>query len=111
MLLDCLGGDPVRQGADLELIFAEEVGVVGMGEVGSKLADLGVDGLADRLLEIRDLRLFLGRHRCGRHGWTPFSGAGFSSAVTDFALVYKDSTNFQDAHRHRRLVLDLTKTS
>jgi hypothetical protein len=27
------------------------------------------------------------------------SGAGFSSAITDFALVYKNSTNFQDAHR------------
>jgi hypothetical protein len=27
------------------------------------------------------------------------SGSGFSSVVTDFALVYKNSTNFQDAHR------------
>jgi hypothetical protein len=27
------------------------------------------------------------------------SGVGFSSGVTAFALVYKNSTNFQDAHR------------
>jgi hypothetical protein len=47
MLLDGFGGDLVGQGADLELIVAEEMGIVGGGEVGGQFADLGVDGLMD----------------------------------------------------------------
>ena len=60
--------------------------------------DLGVDGLADGLVEVLDLGLLLGRQGCGRHGWTPFPGRVFlnKSAIP---LVYKNSTNFQDAHR------------
>ena len=99
VLLDGLGGDPVGQGADLELVLAEEVGVVGGGEVGRQFADLGVDGLADGLLEVLDLGLLLGCPGCGRQGVNSVTGAGFSSAIEDFLLVYKDSTNFQDAYR------------
>jgi hypothetical protein len=34
VLLDGLGGDLVREGADLELVGAEEVGVIRRREVG-----------------------------------------------------------------------------
>src|SRR5690348_9229355 len=49
VLLDRLGGDLLGEGADLELVPPEQVGVVGRGEVGGEFADLGVDGLADGL--------------------------------------------------------------
>jgi len=61
VLLDRLGGDLVGEGADRELVLAEEVGVVGGGEVGGELADLGVDGLADLLGECLDVGLLIGR--------------------------------------------------
>jgi hypothetical protein len=78
VLLDGLGGDLVRQGADGELVLAEEMRVVGGGEVGGQFADLGVDGLSDGLGERVDLRLLLGVLRCRRHGGTPLPGNGFS---------------------------------
>jgi hypothetical protein len=54
-----LGGDLMGQRADLKLVVAEEVGVVGGGEVGGEFADFGVDGLADVLGELSDVGLFL----------------------------------------------------
>lgn len=71
MLLDGLGGDFVRQGAHVKLVLAEEVGIVGGGEVGSEFADFGVDGLADGLGQCVDFRLFLGGKGCRSHGRTP----------------------------------------
>jgi hypothetical protein len=59
--LDGLGGDLVGEGADLELVVAEEVGVVGADEVGGELADLGVDGLVDLPGELLDVGLLVGR--------------------------------------------------
>ena len=53
--LEGLSGDAVCDGADAELVVAEEVGVVRGGEVLRQFADLGVDGLADYLLQILDL--------------------------------------------------------
>jgi hypothetical protein len=47
MLLEGLGGDLVGDGADLEFVVAEEVGVVGGQEVGGELVDLGSDGVVD----------------------------------------------------------------
>jgi hypothetical protein len=61
VLLDGLGGDLVRQGEDRELVLAEEVGIVGGGEVGGEFADLGVDRLTEGSGEIVDLGLLLGR--------------------------------------------------
>jgi hypothetical protein len=58
-LLDGLGGDPVGQGADLEFSVAEEVGIVGVGELGGELVDLGGDGLLDGAGEVIDLGLLL----------------------------------------------------
>ena len=60
-LFDGLGGDLVREGADRELVVAEDVGIVRGGEVGSEFADLGVDGLTDSSDEVIDLSLLLGR--------------------------------------------------
>jgi hypothetical protein len=77
VLLDRLGGDPVGEGADLGLVVAEEVGVVGRSQVGGQFADLDVDGLADGLGEVVDLGLFLGRHGCASHGRTPVPSSGF----------------------------------
>lgn len=67
MLLDGLGGDLVGDGADLELIVAEEVGIVGGGEVGGEFVEFGIDGLADGSGEIVDLGLLLRRQGCGWH--------------------------------------------
>src|SRR5512135_226523 len=75
MLLNRLGGDLVGEGADLELVVAKEVGVVGGGEVGGQLVDLGLDRLADGSREVLDRGLLLGRQRCGWHGRTPVPGS------------------------------------
>jgi len=64
-LLKRLGGDLEREGADLELVVAEDVSVVGRGEVGGEFADLGLDGLADGLGKILDLGLLFERKGCG----------------------------------------------
>jgi hypothetical protein len=61
MAFDGLGGDLVGEGADLELVVAEEVGIVGAEEVGSEFADLGVDGLVDLSGELLDVGLLFGR--------------------------------------------------
>ena len=49
------------QGADLEFVVAEDVGIVGGDEVGGQFVDLGVDGLSDGSGEVIDLGLLLGR--------------------------------------------------
>src|SRR5207248_11781372 len=98
VLLDRPGGDLVGQSADLELVLAEEVGIVRGGEVGGEFADLAVDGFVNGSGQILDLGLLLGRQGCRCHGGLPCRG-GFSSELTAIALVYKNSTNFQDAHR------------
>ena len=59
--LDGFGGDFEGEGADLELVVADEVGVVGGGKVGGEFADLGVDGLVDLAGELLDVGLLLGR--------------------------------------------------
>jgi hypothetical protein len=97
VLLDGLGADPVGQVADGELGGAEGVGVGGGDQGGGEGLDLGVDGLADRLSERVRLGQLLGGKRRGGH--TGLLGRGaFSSEGSIDACVYKDSTNFQDAH-------------
>jgi hypothetical protein len=59
VLLDGLGGDPVRDRADRELVGPEEVGVVGGGEVGGQFVDLSVNDLAGGLSEVLYLDLLL----------------------------------------------------
>ena len=53
MLLDRLGGDLVGQGADLEFVVAEEVGVLNGGQVGCELANLAVDGFVNGSGQLR----------------------------------------------------------
>ena len=65
VLLNGLGGDLLGDGADLELVVAEEVSVVGGREVGGQVLDLGADGLVDLLGEALDLGLLL-RREVGR---------------------------------------------
>src|SRR4051794_9513091 len=89
----------MSQDADLELVGTEQVRVVGGGEVGGQFGDLGVDGLADGLRELLDLGSLRVWQGCARHWVDSSSSDGISTAVTDLALVYKNSTNFQDAHR------------
>ena len=74
-LLEGLGGALVGEDADLELVVAEEVGVVGGGEVGGQLVNLGLDRLAEGLSKVLDLGLVLGCPRCGWQGRTPVPGS------------------------------------
>jgi hypothetical protein len=90
VLLEGLGGNRVGQGADLELVVAEEAGVVGGGELGGEFADLGVDSRAEGSGEVVDLGLLLGRPRLGRHGdlrsygWVLLSDARIRPCVQRF---------------------------
>jgi hypothetical protein len=59
--LNGLGGDPMGEGSDLELVIAEEVGVIGGDEVGGEFADLGVNGLVNLSGELLDVGLLVGR--------------------------------------------------
>src|SRR5262249_17307616 len=52
--------------------------VIGGGEIGGQLVDLGIDGLADGPGEILDRGILLRRQGCGRHGRTPVPGSSFS---------------------------------
>jgi hypothetical protein len=72
--LDGLGGDPVGQGADPELVVAGEVGVVAGQEVGGQLVDLGGDGVVDLARESLDVGLLLGRYGCRGHEGLRFRG-------------------------------------
>jgi hypothetical protein len=76
-LVACLGGDLEGEGPGVELVVPEEVGVVGPGEVGRQLGDLGLDGFADGPLEVVDLGLLLGTDGSGRHGKAPPGMSGF----------------------------------
>jgi hypothetical protein len=96
--LDGLGGDPVGQGADLELVGAEEVGVVGGDEVGGQFVDLGGDGILDLAGGPLDGGPLLRGDGC-RGMMDCGSGIGIFLARHAFPPVYKDSTNFQVAHR------------
>jgi hypothetical protein len=97
VLLDRLGGDPVGEGADLELVVAEEVGVVGGGEVGGELVEFGVDGLVDGSGEIVDLGSLLRRQGCGWHGglrfrhWVFLGDHRFPSCVQRFRQLSRCS--------------------
>ena len=86
------------RGADLELVVAEEMGVLGGGQVGGQFADLTVNGLVNSSGQVLDLGLLRGRQGCRCHGGLRCK-TGFSSEFTASPLVYKNSTNFQDAHR------------
>jgi hypothetical protein len=90
------------EGADLKLGGAEEVLVVGGEEGTGEFFDFGVGGFADGLGEGLDVGGAGGRGRgCWHEGLR--GKDAFSSQAANPAFVYKDSTNFQDAHRKRFL--------
>ena len=94
MVRDRFGGDLVGEGANLELVVAEEVGVVRSREVRGQLADLAVDGLVDRLGQVLDLGLLLRRKGRRCHGASGASG-GFSSKGTAAPLCTKIPPTFK----------------
>src|SRR5947209_8785598 len=63
------------QGTDLELVGAEEVGVVGGGEVGGQFVEFGVDGLADLPGESLDVGPLLGWQGLRGHDGLRSSGS------------------------------------
>jgi hypothetical protein len=91
----------VGEGADRKFVLAEEVLVVGGDERARQLVDLGVGGFADGLSQRLGLGELVGGERRGRHAGLLGKGA-FPDNASNPAHVYKDSTNFQDAHRHGR---------
>lgn len=102
MLFEGFGRDLVGEVAELEFVVAEEVRVVGGNEGTGKVVDLRGDGLADGLGEGLRCDALFRRQWCRRHGGLHNQG-GFSSAASAVAIVYKNSTNFQDAYRRAML--------
>src|SRR5262245_2342071 len=105
VLLDRLGGDLVGDRAELELVLSEQVGIVGGGEVGGQLVDLGIDGLADGSREVLDLGLLCGRQRCGRHRWTPVPGPGFPRRSPFSLLCTKIPPTFEQLSDRGELLI------
>ena len=85
----------MSQGAELELVVSEEVGVVGGGEVGRQLCDLGVDGLAAGLRVVVEFGLLLGRQGCGRPSWTPVPAPGSPQKSSTSLLCTKIPPTFK----------------
>jgi hypothetical protein len=87
----------VGEVADLELVGAEEVGVAGGDEGAGDLQEFVAGGLGDVAGELLGLGFLV---RWGRflHGRFSDKGGGFLDATPISPLVYKDSTNWRDAH-------------
>src|SRR5579884_889847 len=97
MLAVGFGGDAVAEGADGELGVAEEGGVVGGDEGAGNGEDVVVAGLGDGLRQLLGLGFLSVRERF-LHGRFSDRGGGFFSKTLLPRLVYKNSTNFRDAH-------------
>src|SRR5579885_1239790 len=97
MLAVGFGGDAVAEGADGELGVAAEGGVVGGDEGAGNGEDVVVAGLGDGLRQLLGLGFLSVRERF-LHGRFSDRGGGFFSKTLLPRLVYKNSTNFRDAH-------------
>jgi hypothetical protein len=92
-----LGRDAVAEGADGELGVAEEGGVIGSDKGAGDVQDVVVAGLGDGLGQL--LRFgFLSGGEGLCHGRFSDGRSGFFSKTHLPRLVYKDPTNFRDAH-------------
>src|SRR5262249_25773650 len=87
----------MAKGADGELGVAEEGGVVGSDEGACHVEDVVVAGLGDGLSQLLGLCLLSVRERF-LHGHFSDIRGGFFSKTLRQGLVYKNSTNFRDAH-------------
>src|SRR5215472_4059095 len=102
MLAVGFGGDAVAERADGELGVAEERGVVGGDESASDGEDVVVAGLGDGLRQLLGLGFLSVRERFLQSRFSE-RGGGFFNKTFRPGLVYKNSTNFRDAHTHRIL--------
>ena len=94
------GGDAMADSADGELGVAEEGGVVGGDEGAGDVEDVVVAGLGNGLRQLLGLCFVSVRERF-LHGRYSDSRGGFFSKTLHQGLVYKNSTNFRDAHTLR----------
>jgi Domain of unknown function (DUF4365) len=98
VLLDGLGSDLVGEVPEGELGLPEGVGIDGVEEGACELFDLGVGDFTNGLGQGANVFALLRGQGCGRHDGLPGED-GFPTEPATAALVYKDSTNLQDAHR------------
>src|SRR5262249_23615753 len=92
----------MAKGADGELGVAEEGGVVGSDEGACHVEDVVVAGLGDGLSQLLGLCLLSVRERF-LHGHFSDIRGGFFSKTLRQGLVYKNSTNFRDAHTRQQM--------
>jgi hypothetical protein len=99
VLLKGLGGDLVSEVAEFELGRPKGMSVVGGDESSGEFLDFRFGGLADGLCKGLDVGVLVGGQRGGRHEVASVARGRFQSTQRTRPFVYKDSTNFQDAHR------------
>jgi len=97
MLAVGFGGDVVAEVSDGELGVAPEGGVVGSDEGASEGKEVVVAGLGDGRGPFVGLGFLSGPERF-LHGRFWDGGSGLFSQTLRQRLVYKSSTNCQDAH-------------
>ena len=88
----------MREGADRELVVAEDVGIVRVGEVGSEFADSASTASRIALTRSSTSACFSDDREVDGM-MDSASRTRFSSTRPAIPLVYKNSTNFQDAYR------------
>jgi hypothetical protein len=106
-LLIRLGGDSQSEVADFELGFSEERGGLGALQSADHRADFRFDELREFSDELLGGDILLGKLRFLHDSLTDKKG-GFLGNTPGLSFVYKDSTNFRDAHtwpREPRLFL------
>jgi hypothetical protein len=100
-LLVGLGGDAQDGVADPELGVAEQGGVIAADEVAGDAQQVLVGGLGDGGGQGLGLSFLRGGERLLHRGLTD-KGGGFLAGTPVSSLVYKDSTNWRDAHTGTR---------
>jgi hypothetical protein len=93
------GGDEVGEVAELQLGVAEEGGVGGGGEGAGDGGDEVIGALADGVGQLLGEGFLLGGELgLGHGGLLGDARGGFLAARASCPFVYKDSTNWRDAH-------------
>jgi hypothetical protein len=96
-LLVRLGGDREGAVADRELGLAEEGSGFGLRKRADPLADCAGDQLREFVGELLGGAILLGSRRLLPENLTDKEG-GFLGKTPGLSFVYKNSTNFRDAH-------------
>ncbi len=100
VLLVGLGGDVVAEVADGELGITEEGSIIGGDEGAGHTEEVVVGGFGEALREFLGL-FFLSGGEGFLHGRFSDVEGGLFSTTLLYGLVYKNSTNFRDAHTER----------